>query len=103
MENIAGTRVEELSHRRPGPENGSSQSQPPHIVRADLGPKIRTFFMLPIDEIRHNQRSSGLNHAQSCWLTFGSEQAQKCSATVQATYLQLTLHPCVTQGQIRKM
>jgi hypothetical protein len=32
----------------------------------------------------------------------GSGRVQECSATAQAAYSWLTLHPCVTQGQIRK-
>jgi hypothetical protein len=69
--------------------------------------QFRSLFMLLRDEIRHNQKTSGINQAQSCWLTLthvGSgraqgelRSAQECSATAQAVYSLLTLYPCVTQ------
>ena len=49
--------------------------------------------------------SSGTNRVQSRWLALariGSQRAQACTPTTQATYSLLTLHSCVPQDQIRK-
>jgi hypothetical protein len=77
-----------------------------------IGAQFQTLFMLLREEIRHDHAgscwltaSSGTNQVQSRWLALAHgelRRAQASSATAQAAYSLLTLHPCVTQDQIRK-
>ena len=60
-----------------------------------IGAQFQALAMLLRDDIRHNQRSSGSNQAQSRWLRLAQGELRSAQP-------QLTLHPCVTQGQIRK-
>lgn len=108
-ESIAGTGVIQLSHGRLCPENGTSQSPTPHTsLRTDGGPNSDPphaaqeenqaqsgWLMLAHGKLRHESGTAALARA-------GSWRAQACSATAQAAYSLLTLHPCVTQDQIRK-